>query len=135
LPRVSAGTDIEEDMLSRNKNLMKLCFLVAVCIAANSSHVSAQGLRGVIKETNLTDEDISLMKAAAAELYAVEDPKVGAETIWQNPDSGAHGTVELTAFDGQCAELRHLFAARGRQPEAVVSRRCNNDQGEWKLEF
>lgn len=73
------------------------------------------------------------MQGAAAELYTAEDPQVGSETIWQNPDSGAYGTVELTAFDGRCAELRHLFAARGRTPSVFVSRRCKNDQGEWKL--
>ncbi|MEO1776749.1 MAG: hypothetical protein AAFS07_17555 [Pseudomonadota bacterium] len=107
---------------------------LALLTLAVAAPAQGQGLGGVLEQTGLEKEDRALMTAAAASLYTAEAPAIGDETIWKNQATGAHGTVEITAFDGSCVGLRHLFMARGRtEADRFDSRRCKDESGDWKL--
>ena len=108
--------------------------VLAVVFAAGSSVVVAQGIGRLVKDTGLVDADFAQLEAAAATLYRKEPPEVGSKAAWQNPETGAQGTVELTCFDGRCAGLRHLFKPSAQaKTDGFSSRRCRNDAGDWVL--
>jgi hypothetical protein len=108
--------------------------LLAIALSAGTYSVAAQGMGSLYKGLGLENADFALMEEAAATLYRVEPPEVGSKASWENPETGAHGTVELTSSDGRCVELRHLFKASAQdETDGVSSRRCRNDAGDWVL--
>jgi surface antigen len=108
--------------------------LLAIGIAAGSSFVAAQGMGSLLKGLGLGNADYALMEEAGATLYRHEPPEVGSKASWKNPETGAHGTVELTSVEGRCVGLRHLFKLSAQaKTDTVSSRRCRNDAGKWVL--
>lgn len=114
---------------------MKIFAIVFVLIVATgSTSVAAQGIGRLVKDTGLVDADFNLMGDAAATLYADEPREVGSTADWQNPETGASGTVELTSFDGRCVGLRHRFKESPQaRTDQFSTRRCRNDAGKWML--
>jgi hypothetical protein len=111
-----------------------LPIVLAATVVAGSSFVAAQGIGGLVKDTGLVDADFAMMEEAAATLYRDQPGEVGSTATWQNPDTGAKGTVELTSFDGRCVGLRHLFKPSAQaKTDGFSSRRCRNAAGDWVL--
>lgn len=108
--------------------------LLAIAVAVGASSVAAQGLGRLLKDTGLVNADFAMMKEAAATLYENEPREVGSAASWENPETGASGTVELTHVDGRCVDLRHVFKASPQaRTDGIRSRRCRNEAGDWTL--
>jgi hypothetical protein len=99
-----------------------------------SAGANAQGMLNTVRQLGLTNEDFRIASAEAATLYEAGTVEVGAESVWQNPSTGAHGKVEITSFDGRCVGIEHVFrSGRTRQVHRVQARRCRGDDGVWRL--
>jgi hypothetical protein len=98
-----------------------------------SHPVSANSLLRQIENTGLTQEDINMMVRSGGGLYADGNAKPGDDTIWSNPETGAHGSVEVSTVSGNCVGLSYKFMTR-RKPQihTVQTRRCL-DNGQWRL--
>jgi hypothetical protein len=108
--------------------------MFAIVISVGTSFVAAQGIGRLYTGFGLGNADFALMEEAAATLYRDEPREVGSKASWKNPETGAHGTVELTSSDGHCVELRHLFKASAQaKTDGLSSRRCRNAAGDWVL--
>lgn len=105
----------------------------ALLLACLPLAVQAQGLGGLVADTGLKSSDHAMMREAGARLYTVESPAVGATEDWSNEETGARGRVELTGFDGECAELHHVFQVRNRATDQFRSRRCRTPEGAWQI--
>ncbi|MEO1000003.1 MAG: hypothetical protein AAFW69_05290 [Pseudomonadota bacterium] len=87
-----------------------------------------------LNDLGFGNEDYRLLTDAAETLYDIEDPQVGSETIWSNPQTNAHGTVELIAWDGECATVHHVFSAsRTNEIYRADVKRCKSADGRWQL--
>lgn len=89
---------------------------------------------------NLTKEDLALVEAAAAKLYAGENPRIGSIETWSNEKSKIGGTVVLIAVytwnNLPCRRVSHqIVAATRRDPYSVQIDRCQVASGEWKIRF
>ena len=105
----------------------------ALAVAAASASHGASFLR-TVDQLGLTNEDVRIAGAEAGKLYEAGTVEVGAESVWQNPDTGAHGKVEITAFDGRCVGIEHVFrSGRTKQVHRVNARRCKGEDGVWRL--
>ncbi|WP_428928118.1 hypothetical protein [Marinibacterium sp. SX1] len=94
----------------------------------------ARSMADTLRRTGLTQQDISIMTAAAAPLYREGTPKVGAESEWSNPDSGASGKSLLVSFADGCADIRHVVITQRRpEPQDFVFRNCKTADGSWVL--
>ncbi|MEL6267674.1 MAG: hypothetical protein AAFR52_18880 [Pseudomonadota bacterium] len=116
---------------------MRLSILPAALALATlvpATALSQQGLGRLLVNTGLVKSDFAALHAASAELYGSEAPALGDETIWQNTETGAHGTVEIVAMSEDCIELRHLFRAKGaQQSQSYDARRCKGEDGRWLI--
>ena len=77
----------------------------------------------------LSESDITLLKAAAEKLYLVEGVEIGAAEAWNNADTGNNGTVTLTrkhAYKGMpCRRLRHDIRVKtSGDPFRFIVDRC-----------
>ena len=104
-------------------------------LALGAGAVHAQGfLRNIDRDYGLSPEDISLLREAGGTLYATEPLTLGAETIWMNPETHSHGTVEVVQIEDNCATVEHLFrVGPTKKVHSVLSRRCKSEDGDWKL--
>ena len=113
------------------RELAALAFF-GVVTGAGTGH-SASFL-DVVDQLGLTNEDVQIASAEAAKLYEAGTVEVGAESVWQNPETKSHGKVEITAFDGRCVGIEHLFrSGRTKQVHKAEARRCKGDDGVWRL--
>ncbi len=84
--------------------------------------------------SRFSEEDISLFAAARKE--ALEQRADGSEVPWQNPDTGASGTVTPTRTDRtggrECRMLRVVNQAEG-QSEQSEFWFCKMPDGTWKI--
>ena len=85
----------------------------------------------------LSQEDIDMMKAAAAKLYLGETAAVGKGEHWANDKSGNSGTVQLIGlFDHQglpCRRLQHDIKIHDvDDPFRFIVDRCKAADGTWK---
>jgi surface antigen len=83
----------------------------------------------------LKPEELELMKKAIRD--ALEQYKVGAESVWESGDSQRAGraeVIELFERDGmRCAKLTHEFTKGAGK--AYTAPMCKVDDGTWKLAF
>lgn len=89
---------------------------------------------------NLTKEDFALVEAAAAKLYAVENPKIGNTETWSSDKSKISGTVVLIAIytwnSLPCRRVSHqIVAANRKDPYSIQIDRCRVTSGEWKIRY
>jgi surface antigen len=106
--------------------------LLAMIATASGGH--AQGFLPLVRDLGLNNDDYRIATAEAATLYESGPIEVGADSIWQNPDTGSHGKVEVIAFDGRCVTLEHVFrSGRTANTNRVTARRCKGEDGVWRL--
>jgi hypothetical protein len=111
---------------------LAVLMLLGVTAAAGGAH--AQGMLNTVRNLGLTNEDFRIASAEAATLYESGTPEVGADTIWQNPETGSFGKVEIVAFDGRCVTIEHVFrSGRTTRTHRVTGRRCRGQDGVWRL--
>lgn len=85
----------------------------------------------------LSQDDIDMLKAAAAKLYDGETAPVGKAEYWANQNSGNSGTVQLIGlFDHQglpCRRLQHDITIKDvADPFRFIVDRCKTADGSWK---
>ncbi len=85
----------------------------------------------------LSQEDIDLLKAAAAKLYEGETAPVGQAEQWTNGKTGNSGIVQLIGlFDYQglpCRRLQHDITIKNvSDPYRFIVDRCRTADGSWK---
>ncbi|WP_163025893.1 hypothetical protein [Chachezhania antarctica] len=106
---------------------------LAACLALTAIPASAQFSK-ILRDTGLSQEDFNIMGKASQTLYVSTAPKVGAETIWQNPETGSHGTTEVEKIAGNCVTLRHLFVSgKTKKQNNIAMRQCKDSSGVWVL--
>jgi len=108
--------------------------LAAVALmACAATPVFAQGFVKQLDQTGLTQEDVNIMVAEGAKLYKNGSAAVGADTVWLNPETDAHGLAEITQVDGNCVNVAYRFITkRQKSKQTIEIRRCLSD-GQWKL--
>lgn len=101
--------------------------------ACLSAPLSAQGFSQKLARTGLTQADVDIMVAEGSALYRSGNATVGADTVWQNADTGAYGLAKITAVDGDCVTIAYRFrTSRQTTLQTVDIRRCLVD-GRWLL--
>lgn len=84
---------------------------------------------------NLDQKDREIMQHIARD--ELTGKPVGTELSWSNPDSGAHGTVELlhtSIVNGmQCRDVRHIVKTRSEPPQGYIFEICELSTGVWKV--
>lgn len=85
----------------------------------------------------LSQEDIDMLKAAAAKLYEGETAPVGKAEHWANDQTGNSGIVQLIGlFDHQglpCRRLQHDITIKNvDDPYRFIVDRCKVADGSWK---
>ncbi|MGE4328121.1 MAG: hypothetical protein AB7E21_18735 [Pseudodonghicola sp.] len=92
--------------------------LVTVFAASAPPPACALSLSAMLAKTGLSPEDFKVMNEAT-------DKRPGLTVDWQNPASGASGTVQLTGVEGSCMKLTHLARLAGQQKDiGFRSLRC-----------
>jgi surface antigen len=113
------------------RSLAALMFLGAVAAASPGFGI---GLLNTVQGLGLTNDDFRIASAEAAKLYEAEPVEVGADSIWQNPETGAYGKVEVLAYDGRCVTIEHVFrSGQTKQAHRVEGRRCKGADGVWRI--
>ena len=112
-----------------------LAALMLLGIATATSGVGTGiGTLSTVRSLGLTNEDFRIASAEAAKLYESGNIEVGADSIWQNPETGSYGKVEITAYDGRCVMIEHVFrSGRTTQINRVKVRRCRGEDGVWRI--
>lgn len=112
-------------------NSRTLATLVALTCAAAPLH--AQSIGKQLARTGMTQDDVNIMVDAASELFSSGNATVGADTIWQNPETDAHGLAEVVEVEGNCVRVAYKFRTTKQPNQHVVNiRRCLTD-GKWLL--
>jgi hypothetical protein len=107
--------------------------IFALTAVAASPGLSASFLN-TVNQLGLTNDDVRIAGDEAAKLYEAGTIEVGADSIWQNLDSGAYGKVEILAFDGRCVTIEHVFrSGKTKQAHRVNARRCKGEDGVWRI--
>lgn len=91
-------------------------------------------LARILRQTNLTPGDIELANGAAQVLFDRSSAAPGQRNSWQNPDTGAQGTVEVVRVEqgGNCISVRHVTQPKDKPQRVFTMRRCKGD-GVWML--
>lgn len=111
-----------------------LAALTLLGLAATATGGHAQGILNTVRTLGLTNDDYRAATAEAAKLYEADPIEVGADSIWQNPETGAYGKVEILAYDGRCVTIEHVFrSGRTTQAHRVTGRRCRGEDGVWRI--
>lgn len=87
---------------------------------------------------DLTADDVEMLKAAAAALFADDGARLGDTRTWSNPASGNTGSVSLVkTFEHQglpCKRVQHVVEQKGRADQVVYQfARCRTSDGTWRL--
>lgn len=113
--------------------LFRRTLAAVAMIACAATPLYAQGFAKQLARTGLTQEDVNIMVAQGATLYKNGGASVGADTVWQNTATQAHGLAEITEVDGNCIKIAYRFVTtRQTSMQSVEIRRCLSD-GQWKL--
>lgn len=114
------------------RHSLAVLLLLGTIAAATGGH--AQGFLNTIRNLGLSNEDFRIASAEAAKLYESGPIEVGADSIWQNPDTGSYGKVEIIAYDGRCVTIEHVFRSGSTtNTNKVTSRRCKGEDGVWRI--
>jgi len=89
--------------------------LVTVFTASAPPQAFALSLSAMLAKTGLTPEDFKVMNEATRQIDEATDKRPGMTVDWQNPASGASGTVQLTGVEGNCMKLTHLARLAGQR--------------------
>ena len=109
------------------------CLIALTAFACAAAPVYAQGIGRQLARTGLTQEDVGIMVERGSTLYRGGGAAVGADTVWQNPETGAHGLAEITDVDGNCIRIAYRFiTTKQTSLQTVELRRCLQD-GKWVL--
>lgn len=108
--------------------------LVAAAVAALvSAPVSANPLSRILAKSGLTAQDTNVMRQAEQALLAEPRGGSGKQVRWRNPDSGAHGLVQLGSAEGGCRFLHHqAYLKDAEEPKRLRRKFCNTESG-WLL--
>lgn len=107
-----------------------IAFIAFSCAA---TPIYAQGIGRQLARTGLTQEDVGVMVERGSSLYRNGGAQVGDDTVWQNPETGAHGLAEITDVEGNCIRIAYRFiTTKQKSLQSVVLRRCLTN-GEWVL--
>ncbi len=111
-------------------------FLIVLASIAAMDLVHAQGWSGLLSDTPLSrfsDEDLSIFEAAVTE--ALESRPDGSSIPWENPNTGASGSVTPLNTERrdqrECRLLDIINRAEGRSGSARFWF-CRNPDGIWK---
>lgn len=112
-----------------------LCLLVLpFLLSAAPAPVLAKSLAKIIADSGLTPADFDLMWATEATLYKTAHPTPGKTASWENPQSGAKGSVTLDKMQSNCAYLRHVVVAKDRNtPLDLHNRMCRSSDGQGRV--
>ncbi len=88
--------------------------------------------------TGLRGDDLTLMSAAASQLYQQDTVTNGAEDHWSNPKTGNSGTVTvLQSFEKAgmaCRKVRYVIRLRHVTGQRIYTVNwCKTASGEWKI--
>lgn len=109
--------------------------LVTVFAASAPPQAFALSLSAMLAKTGLSPEDFKVMNEATRQIDEATDKRPGMTVDWQNPASGASGTVQLTGVEGNCMKLTHLARLAGQQKDiGFRSLRCRTEDGKWQLQ-
>lgn len=86
-----------------------------------------------LSRTGLIQEDINIMARAGRQLYVAGNARVGDDTIWMNPATGAYGLAEVVEVQNGCVRIAYKFRIRGKQNVQVVTVRRCPVEGRWRL--
>ena len=93
----------------------------------------AQSIGKQLARTGLTQEDVNIMVETGSELFVSGNATVGDDTVWQNPETDAHGLAEVLEVADNCVRIAYKFRTTKQPDLRVVSiRRCLVD-GKWLL--
>lgn len=106
---------------------------IVTVFACAAAPLAAQGLGRQLSRAGLTQADVDIMVAEGATLYRNGNATTGDDTIWQNPETDAHGMAEITAVEDDCITIAYRFrTTRQTNLQTVEIRRCLVD-GRWLL--
>lgn len=106
---------------------------LVTAFACAAAPLAAQGLGRQLSRAGLTQEDVDIMVAEGATLYRNGNAAVGADAIWQNPETDAYGMAEISEVEGDCIRIAYRFKTTRRDGlQTVEIRRCLVD-GNWVL--
>jgi len=121
------------------RHFLRTAFVIAaVAFVAADAAAQVSPFRRV--GLTLTKEDLALVEAAAAKLYAGENPRIGSIETWSNEKNKIGGTVVLIAAytwnKMPCRRVSHqIVTAIRNDPYSVQIDRCRVASGEWKIRF
>jgi hypothetical protein len=92
-------------------------------------------LAKILRQTNLTPEDMALANGAAQTLFEKPGLRTGQVSSWQNSESGASGTVTVLRIEqgGACVTVRHDAQPADKPQRQFTMRRCKDSEGTWML--
>jgi surface antigen len=109
--------------------LAAAAMLVFAATAANAQ-LGAQFLDSI---ADLTTADIRIIERTSRQ--EMDDAQVGDVRAWENPDSGATGTISvMREFEEQgltCRALLHRITTRNRAPRHLTTTQCRQPDGTW----
>ncbi len=112
--------------------------IAVVMLLASSLPASAQINPFARSDFELPQDDVALLKAAAAKLYEGETAPLGTIEAWTGAKSGNRGTVELVKIFTHkglaCRRLQHdITLASAADPFHFIIDRCQVSPGVWKM--
>jgi surface antigen len=109
--------------------IMLLLSAAASPVAGQWRYVQPQGF-------SLGEEDARHQRDAALTLLNTDPPPIGRVQTWNNPRSGAHGTVTMLQANQRrglpCRSLRYAVETRSAQPMELTFTLCRTPEGAWK---
>lgn len=118
-----------------------LAFVVVLTIAV-AAGAQINPFARSSQNARLDRADLALLNAAADRLLAAKPPVDGASEAWNNPSTGAQGTVTMVrAYTGRvngenysCRRLQYEVVARGRQtPMTYFVNWCDILSQGWRI--
>ncbi|KIC16343.1 MULTISPECIES: hypothetical protein [unclassified Leisingera] len=106
--------------------------LTAAAVAAViASPAAANPLSRILAKSGLTPQDTNIMRQAEQSLLA--EAQGGKRAKWSNPDSGAHGEVQVAGKEGDCVLLQHQAFVKDDQTPKQARRKFCLSEGKWLL--
>ena len=113
--------------------MIRYLLALPILIATFGEPAQADTLTTMLSKSGLTQADILLMSEKAAILYSRPNVSVGDKISWENTDSSARGTVEISQREGDCIIIRHVFeTSASSAPMPMRFRRCKAADGSWQ---
>jgi|GEM_PF-991690 len=105
----------------------------AMLVLAASAATAQLGAQFLDSIADLSSADIRIIERTSQQ--EMDDAEVGDVRAWENPDSGATGTISvMREFEEQgltCRDLLHRITTRGRAPRELRTAQCRQPDGTW----